>query len=140
MIEPGWLTPEVLALARQIDAGQDWGLLPLLADALEDAGAGVMTCPSCQGEGRVNLDDGWGVRDLCPDCRRDGSDARGWIENPWLSHLRGELFAGPHRHYCYYVCALLARAGLPCWLTEQNIYGNIAAEACDTLKPLEGPP
>lgn len=34
---PSWLTKEVLGLARHIAASYEWDLLPVLADALEDA-------------------------------------------------------------------------------------------------------
>ena len=36
--DPGWLTSTVLALARQADAAREFGVLPILADALQDAG------------------------------------------------------------------------------------------------------
>src|SRR5206468_2538826 len=35
---PGWLTGEVIGLARQIRAGRELHLMPLLGDALQDAG------------------------------------------------------------------------------------------------------
>jgi hypothetical protein len=37
-VEPRWLTPDVLALARGIDEERAFDRLPILADALEDAG------------------------------------------------------------------------------------------------------
>lgn len=38
LFAPGWRTEAVVALARQVDAGGGFALLPVLADALEDAG------------------------------------------------------------------------------------------------------
>src|SRR5262249_49260355 len=37
-VEPAWLTPDVQALARCIDAEQRFDLMPALGDALEAAG------------------------------------------------------------------------------------------------------
>ncbi len=50
--EPSWLTPTVVALARGIDADRAFDRLPVLADALEEAGCDaheVLT--HCRGEG-----------------------------------------------------------------------------------------
>jgi hypothetical protein len=45
-------TPTVLALARAAYADRDWGLLPYLADALEEAGCGgLVDCDVCQRNG-----------------------------------------------------------------------------------------
>jgi hypothetical protein len=38
VIDPSWLTHDVLALALQVDAERDWASLPILGDALLDAG------------------------------------------------------------------------------------------------------
>ncbi len=37
-VEPDWLTSTVVALAQQMDATGDFGAVPILADALQDAG------------------------------------------------------------------------------------------------------
>jgi hypothetical protein len=37
-VEPAWLTSTVLALARRADETREFGVLPILADALQDAG------------------------------------------------------------------------------------------------------
>jgi hypothetical protein len=37
-VEPAWLTPDVRALAQALYAGREFERLPILADALEDAG------------------------------------------------------------------------------------------------------
>ena len=36
--EPGWLTSTVVVLARQMDESRDFSAMPILADALQDAG------------------------------------------------------------------------------------------------------
>jgi hypothetical protein len=56
-----WLTPNVLGIARRIHDESDFALLPILADALEDAGCtdeailrhlrGYEVCPECLGIG-----------------------------------------------------------------------------------------
>jgi hypothetical protein len=56
-LDPAWRTPTVLAIARAIYEGRGFGDLPILADALEDAGCTVA----------ANLDH----------CRRPGPHARG---------------------------------------------------------------
>jgi hypothetical protein len=50
--EPRWVTPTVVPLARAIDEVRDFGRLPVLADALEEAGCddGVLLA-HCRGEG-----------------------------------------------------------------------------------------
>jgi hypothetical protein len=59
-IEPRWLTSDVVALARGIYDDRAFGRLPILADALTDAG--------CEDA------------DLLAHCRSDGSHARGcWV-------------------------------------------------------------
>jgi hypothetical protein len=37
-VRPDWLTPTVVALAREVDASGDFSAVPVLADALQDAG------------------------------------------------------------------------------------------------------
>jgi hypothetical protein len=39
-VDPGWRTPTVLAIARHIRSSRDGSALPVLADALEEAGCG----------------------------------------------------------------------------------------------------
>lgn len=38
VLAPAWLTPDVLAVARAATEQRDWGRLPVLGDALEEAG------------------------------------------------------------------------------------------------------
>jgi hypothetical protein len=59
-VDPEWLTGTVLALARRADEGREFGVLPILADALQDAG--------CDDE------------ELLAHCRRDEPHANGcWV-------------------------------------------------------------
>jgi hypothetical protein len=59
-VDPDWLTGTVLALARRADEGRDFGVLPILADALQDAG--------CDDE------------ELLAHCRRDEPHTNGcWV-------------------------------------------------------------
>jgi hypothetical protein len=37
-VEPAWLTSTVVTLARQMYEARDFGAMPILADALQDAG------------------------------------------------------------------------------------------------------
>src|SRR5262249_50843370 len=49
--DPGWLTSTVLALAGQMYEGREFSAMPILADALQDAGCedeGLLT--HCRGE------------------------------------------------------------------------------------------
>jgi hypothetical protein len=48
-LEPAWLTPTVASIARHVYAEQDFAALPVLADALEDAGC---TNPEVLSHGR----------------------------------------------------------------------------------------
>jgi hypothetical protein len=59
-LAPTWLTPAVLALARQMYDGMDFSAMPILADALQDA--------SCEDDAILNH------------CRSDGPHVRGcWV-------------------------------------------------------------
>jgi hypothetical protein len=37
-LDPAWLTSAVVAIARQVDDASDYSAMPILADALQDAG------------------------------------------------------------------------------------------------------
>jgi hypothetical protein len=59
-VEPGWRTGTAVALARQMYASRDFSLMPILADALQDAG--------CE------------CADVLDHCRGDGPHVRGcWV-------------------------------------------------------------
>jgi hypothetical protein len=83
-----WLTPTVLGIARRAYDDRDFAALPVLADALEEAGCreepvlrhlrGWEQCPEC-------LDPSDGARLYCTRC--GGS---GWILGPFTCpHVRG---------------------------------------------------
>jgi hypothetical protein len=66
-VSPGWHTPDVLARARAIYDERAFGDLPILADALEDAGCGDP--------------------DILSHCRSDGPHARGcWAVDALLGN------------------------------------------------------
>lgn len=48
---PSWLTPTVRSIAEEIYTKQDYTGIPILADALEEAGLTGDTCPTCKGQG-----------------------------------------------------------------------------------------
>jgi hypothetical protein len=50
--DPSWLTATVVTLARQMYEGRSFSLMPILADALQDAGCGDEAVLShCRGNG-----------------------------------------------------------------------------------------
>lgn len=102
------LTPAVTAIAVAAYRGRDWDALPILADALEDAGSpSRVTCTHCGG-----LD--WDTRHYVPSRpkRVDGPfgcavcAGRGTVVNRVLAHLRG---GGPHARGCWALELALAR-------------------------------
>lgn len=64
-----WRTPQVIGVARQMDDTGDFSAMPILADALEDAGCederilkhcrGWKRCPDCNEMSSVHCVDGW---------------------------------------------------------------------------------
>jgi hypothetical protein len=51
-LDPSWLTPTVTALARQMYESRDFGAMPILADALQDAGCdSAAILDHCRGPG-----------------------------------------------------------------------------------------
>lgn len=63
-VDPRWLTPDVLGLARGIAADQAPGQFPILADALEDAGCHDKRILAPCRRKRCGYPDGWWVVDL----------------------------------------------------------------------------
>jgi hypothetical protein len=60
--EPAWLTSTVLALARQADESGEYGLLPILADALQDAGCdNEFMLARCRAESGIHARGNWVV-------------------------------------------------------------------------------
>lgn len=109
-----WLTSTVLAIARKIYDECCFEDMPILADALEDAGCdnaeilahcrGMETCPTCQGKGTISVpcdpdQHPWrtdiGMCEHCGDGKEPGSG---------LIALRG-----PHVRGCWVVDLLLSK-------------------------------
>jgi hypothetical protein len=79
-----YVTPEVISLANSIYADRDFAALPVLADAMEEAGCGSRKCWSCDGRG-CHL--GAGPDRGNPECREcDGTGRQG---GQVIKHLRG---------------------------------------------------
>jgi hypothetical protein len=109
-----WLTRDVLGLAEAIYEERAWERMPILADALEEAGAdnedllrhcrGWERCPKCGGTGRVLLPSNtlWSTWSPCRDVampggpRGSGCDGSGWI-----------ALRGPHVRGCHVIDLLL---------------------------------
>jgi hypothetical protein len=91
------LTPTVVNLAQTIYDDRAFGLLPVLADALEEAGCPVMVeRQECPGRGGLYPAGGF--------CRTCNSTGR--VPNPLLAHCRGP---GVHTRGCHVVDALLGK-------------------------------
>ena len=106
---PDWLTPTVLSIAQQIYDTQDYTGMPILADAMEEAGCEEqIKCKRCKGtkwiHRRTADDEGLGrmtVTDPCPDCRATGA-----VCNPILEHLRSN---GTHVRGCWVLDLILGK-------------------------------
>jgi hypothetical protein len=60
--DPAWLTSTVVALAKQIDDAGDYSIVPILADALQDAGCDDVTMlQCCRVPGNVHVRGNWVV-------------------------------------------------------------------------------
>jgi hypothetical protein len=63
-VDPSWMVPAVLAVARQVDEEQDFAALPVLADALEENGCvDVQLLRHCRSSGQPHTRGCW-VLDL----------------------------------------------------------------------------
>ncbi len=60
-----WLTPTVVHLAQTIYDERRWDALPILADALEEAGCQHVVCPACNGDGGFQANSTWVPCELC---------------------------------------------------------------------------
>ncbi len=78
-----WLTDTVTHLAAGVYEDRAWERLPILADALEEAGCEGQPCGDCHGTGRIYDYLDWQV---CGACKK------GRVPHPLLAALRG---AGP---------------------------------------------
>lgn len=104
-----WLTPTVLSIAQQIYDTQDYTGMPILADAIEEAGIEtILSCRRCKSRGWVNVrtpdDVGLGrmtITNPCPDC-----DGVGRIEHPLIRHLRGN---SKHVRGCWVLDLILGK-------------------------------
>jgi hypothetical protein len=88
-------------VASSIYREKDWVALPILADALEEAGYAEPPCGACGGAGRVTADDGWNCPDRCKACKGVGTSGPGV-----LLHLRSP---GPHCRGCFAVDWVLGK-------------------------------
>ncbi|VTT96443.1 Uncharacterized protein OS=Sorangium cellulosum (strain So ce56) GN=sce5710 PE=4 SV=1 [Gemmataceae bacterium] len=60
--DPAWRTSTVVALCRQMDESGDFSIVPILADALEDAGCDDVTLlQCCRVPGGVHVRGNWAV-------------------------------------------------------------------------------
>jgi hypothetical protein len=105
-LRPAWLTPAALGIARRAYDLRDWEALPVLADALEEAGCedeevlmhcrGKGRCPGCLGKGGCcNLKDEpgvWGDMHRCALCA-----GTGWVD------------AGPHVRGCHVLDLIIGK-------------------------------
>lgn len=109
VVRRAWLTRDVLALAEAIYAECRWQDMPVLADALTDAGCETLVpCDVCQGTGSINFGLADGTCDGCYDSYYvdDGGywRGKGLMESQLLRHLRG---LGPHVKGCWVLDLLL---------------------------------
>jgi hypothetical protein len=64
--DPTWLTSTVIALAQQMEDSGDFSIVPILADALQDAGCDdEMLLQCCRGAGNVHVRGNWVVDLVC---------------------------------------------------------------------------
>ena len=106
--DPAWRTVPVLAMAHGIYEHRSWRDLPVLADALEEAGLMDAECRACGGkpwtaeqeEAAKEDCDGHGPF-KCLDCRGTGR-----VPHPILAHCREE---GPHARGCHVVDFILGK-------------------------------
>ena len=95
----------VQRIARTIYDERRWDELPILADALEEAGCPAdVPCEWCRGTGctgwRGNLQTG-SADPVCAGC-----DSRGTLPHPLLAHLRSP---GPHARGCHALDLVLGK-------------------------------
>lgn len=94
MLYDKWITTSVLSIAKAAYEDKDFVLLPLIADALEDAGCDSSICLQCE---TVK-----GVGGTLLSCNHCGGIGR--ILHPIVAHLRSP---GPHVRGCWVLDALL---------------------------------
>lgn len=98
-----WRKREITAIARTIYDERRFGDLPILADALEEAGCPPdEKCPACYGSGRTI----WQADTPRPDTPHALCGGTGRLPNPLLAHLRGP---GPHARGCWALDLVLGK-------------------------------
>lgn len=101
-----WSDGAVPKMARVIYDARSFDQLPILADALEDAGCGEEKCRDCDGTGAyfgppTRMKDGstWHYGGKCRTCPTLNDEmGTGRVPNPILEHLRA---LGPHVRGCW---------------------------------------
>jgi hypothetical protein len=113
-VSPSWRTPAVVAVARAIRDEGRWDELPILADALEEAGCPEvveepvtvvtgMACPKCNGKARWRQGVGFEHERICTSCWESWEPGtrhtvRRSVPNPLLAHLRARDLTCPECH------------------------------------------
>jgi hypothetical protein len=93
--DPNWLTTTIVAIARGIYESRDFSPMPLLADALQDAG--------CENEDILNH---------CRSARNFSPmpvSLKAKIQGANEDYLNGSRFAGPHVRGCWVVDLILGK-------------------------------
>lgn len=99
---------DVLSIAQQIYDTQDYAGMPILADAMEEAGCEpTVRCPKCEGTGSINL----GPAGVFCTCKpvvwgKDYCRGSGYVTNPILEHLRG---GNTHVRGCWVLDLILGK-------------------------------
>jgi hypothetical protein len=107
IVRDHWLTADVRAMARKAYDGHDFAALPIIADAMEEAGCGlVYPCPRCEGKPLMyqvgstrGMPDFRAVR--CSICNSTGRVEK---VHPLIEHLRSP---GPHARGCWVLDLIL---------------------------------
>ncbi len=99
-----WNNGTIPRMAEAIYEARDWGAAGVLADALEEAGAGDEDCRACGGSGFFHMvvdhvDYG---REGCETCHGTGR-----VPSPILAHLRSP---GSHARGCYVIDLLTGKS------------------------------
>ena len=95
-------------MARDIYDSRDFAALPVLADALEEAGCPAdVECPACQGTCGFQANSTWVPCELCDPAYPEAPTTQpGRLAHPLLAHLRGP---GPHARGCWSIDLVLGK-------------------------------
>lgn len=104
---PKWRTQDVMDLAGLIYRDRAWDQMPILADALEDAGCTGRTgrCPVCDGKGTLL---GAGPDRGNPECTNCQGTGRYTFAHPALWHIRA-TYTKPHVVGCWALDHILGK-------------------------------